>query len=94
MGKPQSTLVKPLQKYFHCGEMNFTVGDAAAVMDRVRKLPGAAITELDGVTARYKDWWCNVRASNTEPVVRLNLEADSKALMEAKVAELKKLIVG
>jgi phosphomannomutase len=87
-----STLIKPLQKYHHSGELNFTVADAAAVMDRVRKLPGAKVSELDGVTVRFADWWCNVRASNTEPVVRLNLEADSKAQMEAKLAEVKKLI--
>lgn len=87
-----SSLIKPLLKYHHSGELNFTVPDANAVMARVRALPGAKIAELDGVTARYPDWWCNVRASNTEPVVRLNLEADSKALMDAKLAEMRKLI--
>ena len=87
-----SSLVKPLQKYFHTGEINFKVADAAAVMARIRSIPGATISELDGVTARLKDWWCNVRASNTEPVVRLNLEADTAALRDQKLAEVTKLI--
>jgi phosphomannomutase len=89
-----SSLVKPLQKYFHTGEINFKVPDAAAVMARIRAIPGAKISELDGVTARFADWWCNLRASNTEPVVRLNLEADSAALRDQKLAEVKKLITG
>jgi len=88
-----SSLIKPLMKYYHCGEMNFKVADANVVMQRIKAMPGAQVTELDGVTVRFADWWCNVRASNTEPVVRLNLEADTKAQMEAKVAEVKKLIL-
>jgi phosphomannomutase len=89
-----SSLIRPLQKYFHTGEINFKVADAAAVMDKVRRLPGAAISELDGVTARYRDWWCNLRSSNTEPVVRLNLEADTAAQRDARLAEIKALITG
>ena len=61
-------------------------------MERLRKLPGATVAELDGVTVRYLDWWCNVRASNTEPVVRLNLEANTAALRDGKLAEIKALI--
>lgn len=89
-----SGLVKPLQKYHHTGEINFKVADAEAVMARLRQLPGGEISELDGVTVRFKDWWCNLRASNTEPVVRLNLEADTKTLMDARLAEVKALITG
>jgi phosphomannomutase len=89
-----STLVKPLLKYFHTGEINFKVADAAAVFARAKTLPGGQVAELDGVTVRFKDWWFNLRASNTEPVVRLNLEADSAALRDAKLAEIKKLITG
>jgi phosphomannomutase len=87
-----SGLIAPILKYHHSGEINFKVASAEAVFDKVRALPGAEITELDGVTARYSDWWCNLRASNTEPVVRLNLEADSAELMDAKLAEMKALI--
>jgi phosphomannomutase len=89
---PLSALIKPLTKYFHTGEINFKVANAALVMDRIRKLAGAKVSELDGVTARFADWWCNVRSSNTEPVVRLNLEADNAALRDAKLAEVTKLI--
>ncbi len=87
-----SSLIKPLLKYFHTGEINFKVKDANAVMQRLRTLPGAQVQELDGVTVRFTDWWANVRASNTEPVVRLNLEADTAALKDAKLAEISKLI--
>lgn len=88
-----SQLVQPLRKYHHTGEINFTVSDAAAVFARLKRL-GGEISELDGVTVRFPDWWCNVRASNTEPVVRLNLEADTPALRDAKLAEVKALILG
>lgn len=87
-----SELVKPLRKYFHTGEINFKVADAAAVFAKAKALQGGKVEELDGVTVRFADWWFNLRASNTEPVVRLNLEADSAALRDAKLAEIKKLI--
>jgi phosphomannomutase len=89
-----SDLVKPLRKYFHTGEINFKVADAAAVFARARALKGGKVAELDGVTVRFADWWFNLRASNTEPVVRLNLEADTAALRDAKLAEIKTLITG
>jgi phosphomannomutase len=88
-----SDLVKPLRKYFHTGEINFKVADPAAVFARAKALKGK-VEELDGVTVRFADWWFNLRASNTEPVVRLNLEADTAALREAKLAEIKSLITG
>jgi phosphomannomutase len=89
-----SDLVKPLLKYFHTGEINFKVADANAVFAKAKALPGGKVQELDGVTVRFADWWFNLRASNTEPVVRLNLEADTAALRDAKLAEIKKLITG
>lgn len=89
-----SGLIKPLQKYFHTGEVNFKVADSNAVMAKIKAIPGATVAELDGITVRFADWWCNVRSSNTEPVVRLNLEADTAALRDAKLAEVKKLITG
>ncbi|MEK7414505.1 MAG: phosphomannomutase/phosphoglucomutase, partial [Planctomycetota bacterium] len=92
--KNLSDLIKPLRKYFHTGEINFKVADPAAVFARAKALPGGKVAELDGVTVRFKDWWFNIRASNTEPVVRLNLEADTAALRDAKLTEIKKLIAG
>ncbi len=89
-----SGLLKPLQKYFHTGEINFKVADSAAVIAKLKALPGAQISELDGVTIRFTDWWFNLRSSNTEPVVRLNLEADTAALRDAKLAEVKNIITG
>jgi len=92
-----SSLIKPLQKYHHTGEINFTVPDAAAAMERLRafaRRQGGALSELDGVTVRLADWWCNLRASNTEPVVRLNLEAGTRAQMDAKLVEVKAVIAG
>lgn len=93
-GDNLSGLIAPIKRYHHSGEINFSVDSTDAVLERVRALPGAEISELDGVTARFSDWWCNVRASNTEPVCRLNLEADNAALMEEKLAEMRALISG
>ncbi len=89
-----SGLVKPLLKYFHTGEINFKVADADQVMAKLKALPGGTVEELDGVTVRFADWWFNLRASNTEPVVRLNLEADTAALRDRKLAEITALITG
>jgi phosphomannomutase len=89
-----SSLITPLQKYFHTGEINFKVADAGVVLEKLRHLPGGTVSELDGVTVRFADWWCNVRASNTEPVVRLNLEADTAARRDAQLASIRALIIG
>jgi len=79
-------LLEPLRgKYFISGEINSTVADAADVFRRLKeRFADAQIGELDGVSVDYPDWHFNVRASNTEPLVRLNLGADNKALMEEK----------
>ena len=55
---------------------------------------GAQIDHLDGITVEFHDWWFNVRASNTEPLLRLNVEADTTALMEEKRDEVLNLIRG
>ena len=92
--KPLSALVAPLRKYAHSGEINSKVADAAAVLARVK----AAFPdnfELDGVSVDRWDaegWWFNVRMSNTEPLVRLNLEAKTPDLMAAKRDEMLALI--
>lgn len=93
-GESLSALMEPLQRYHHSGEINFTVQDKEAVFERLRGLDGAEVSELDGITVRFDDWWANVRPSNTEPVVRLNLEADAPDLMERKIAEMRELITG
>ncbi|MEQ1631800.1 MAG: phosphomannomutase/phosphoglucomutase [Planctomycetota bacterium] len=78
-----------LRKYHPTGEINFKVDDKEAKMREVEaKYAGGTIDHLDGVTVTFKDWWVNVRPSNTEPYLRMCLEADTKALMEQKKAEL------
>jgi phosphomannomutase len=92
--KPLSELVAPLRKYAHSGEINSKVADAAAVLARV-KTTFPDNFELDGVSVDRWDaegWWFNVRMSNTEPLVRLNLEAKTPDLMAAKRDEMLALI--
>ena len=92
-GKPLSELVKPIQRYFASGEINSEVADPKAVLDGMKtRFTDATITELDGVTVEYDDWWFNVRMSNTEPLVRLNLEAKNEDLMATKRDEILELI--
>ena len=94
-GKPLSEIVAPLRRYFHSGEINSEVHDIPAVLKRLEQKYGAKAkrtTWLDGYKAEFDDWWFNVRPSNTEPLIRLNLEAKSKEKMDEKVAELLKEI--
>jgi len=91
--KPLSALVAPLRKYAHSGEINSKVADTAKVFAAIRsKYSDGEMYELDGVSVEYPDWHFNVRASNTEPLIRLICEAKTPALMEEKRDELLKLI--
>ena len=91
-----SELVKPLMRYFHSGEINFEVHDAAKALHAIEEKysPSAKkISKVDGLSIDMGSWWFNVRMSNTEPVVRLNLESlISLEEMEAKKAEVSKVI--
>jgi len=93
--KPLSKLVAPLQKYFHSGEINFEIKDKAVAVSRIEKEyknKAQEISHLDGLWMKF-DWgWASVRLSNTEPVVRLNLEATSKQVMEEKIKEFSGII--
>ncbi len=92
-GKTLSELIKPIQRYFASGEINSEVHSSQAVLDAIReKYADGKLLELDGITVEYADWWFNVRCSNTEPLVRLNLEAKTKAVMEMRRDELLTLI--
>ncbi len=94
--KPLSELVAPLRKYFQSGEINSKVADAAAVLAKIKQ-DYPDFFELDGVSVDRWDaegYWFNVRMSNTEPLVRLNLEAKTKELMEAKRDAMLALIRG
>lgn len=91
--KPLSAAIKPYQKYFHSGEINSSVSNPQAVLQKMKaQYSDAKISQLDGITVEYPEWWFNVRASNTEPLVRLNLEAKTQMLMREKQAEVLTLI--
>ena len=86
---PISELISPLRRYHSSGEMNFTVENKQAKMDEMaRRYSDGQIDQLDGVTIVYKDWWFNCRPSNTEPLLRLNIEARSKELLDEKLTEI------
>lgn len=94
-GKPLSELIAPLQRYAVSGEINSEVESPEKVLDTIRTtFADGKQFELDGVSVVYDDWWFNVRMSNTEPLVRLNLEATSADIMVEKRDALLKLIRG
>jgi phosphomannomutase len=88
-GRPLAELAAPLHRYHGTGEINFHVDDKDGM---IRRLAGVfadgEIDYLDGITVQYADWWFNVRPSNTEPLLRLVLEARTRELMDAKKALL------
>src|SRR5437763_14936727 len=90
---PLSELMSPIYNNNQSVEFNFKVEDKDA---KIRELADhykkAQIDYLDGVTIDFGDWWFNVRKSNTEPLLRLNLEASSKEALEKKLQELKPIL--
>lgn len=93
-GRPFSEILAPYRRYHHTGEINFEVEDKDAKMAEVKARYGkeGKVTEIDGIRIDFDGWWLSVRASNTEPLLRLNLEAKDEAVMEAKKAELVDLL--
>ena len=79
-------LVAPLRRYSASGELNREIADPGAFISSVEAMhPDAReVSHLDGLLVRYEDWWFNLRPSNTEPVVRLNLEAKTREKMESE----------
>jgi phosphomannomutase len=83
-------LVSPLDRYAASGEINTTVDNAASVISRVAAAYGDADQDhLDGLTVNLGGWWFNLRASNTEPLLRLNLEAATAEEVDRRVAEVR-----
>jgi len=84
--KPLSSLLKEFNRYHSSGEINSTVADAKTAMSLVEKMyakkDGVEVDHLDGLTIDGDTWWFNLRASNTEPLLRLNVEASTQARME------------
>jgi phosphomannomutase len=90
--KPLSMIWKPLVRYSHSGEINFEVSDAKkalALIEETYAKKAKEVSHLDGVRIDLGTWWFSLRASNTEPLIRLNLEADTKEEMEEKVHEIR-----
>ncbi|MDH7482664.1 MAG: phosphomannomutase/phosphoglucomutase [Armatimonadota bacterium] len=91
--KPLSELVAPIKRYYHSPEINSEVKDVAAKLAELKEqYKDGRIIELDGLTVEFDDWWFNVRPSQTEPLLRLNVEAKTKEKMEEKVKELLEII--
>ncbi len=90
-GQPLSELIEPLLRFHASGERNFETADKDGTIAKLRKtFSDGQIDDLDGVTVQYADWWFNVRKSNTEPLLRLNLEANTAELLNDKLAEVSK----
>lgn len=93
--EPLSELIRPLKRYFQTGEINFKVAESAKIFAKVEKrFKDGKIDHLDGVTVQYPDWWFNLRASNTEPYVRLNMEANSRDILTEKFALVREMLGG
>ena len=94
--KKLSSLLEEFQKYHKIEETNFKVEGKKAAMESIEKhykrQKPEKILKLDGITVEFKDWWFNVRPSNTEPLLRLNLEAQSGELLAEKLKEIKGLL--
>ena len=93
--KPLSEIVAPIENRFSSGEINLTVDDKPAAIARVKSYfveRGAAADEYDGLTIEFPDRWFNVRASNTEPLLRVNVEGDTEDAMEALRDEVLRII--
>jgi phosphomannomutase len=90
-----SELLRPYRRYEASGEINSRVDDPRATIEEIAEAyPDGREDRLDGLTVEFDDWWCNVRASNTEPLLRLNVEARTKELLEARTQELLAVIRG
>ncbi len=96
--KTLSELLAPYARYFASGEINSQVADSKAIMAGIKESygskPGVTTDELDGLTVDGDTWWFNVRASNTEPLLRLNVEAKTQSQMEALRDEVLAVIRG
>jgi len=94
-GRPLSELLRPYrERYFLTGEINVPVADVAVKLQEIKERfgPEGKVSHLDGISIEAEDWHMNVRPSNTEPLLRLNLEALSEELMEQKRDEVLALL--
>ena len=90
-----SAILTPIDTRFRSGEINSDVDDVDATIERVKAYyaaQGATTDQIDGLSVDFPDWWFNIRPSNTQPLLRLNVEADDKALLDEKTSEVLSLI--
>jgi phosphomannomutase len=93
--RPLSELLRPLDPYVRSGEINSEVVDPIVTMQAVEAVyegMASTIDHLDGVTIQFSDWWFNLRPSNTQPLLRLNVEADDQETLNRKTKEVLGLI--
>ncbi|HVC14258.1 MAG TPA: phosphomannomutase/phosphoglucomutase [Acidimicrobiales bacterium] len=94
-GRPLSELLRPFRRYADSGEINTEVPDPLAAVESVAATEGergGEIDRLDGLTVAHGDWWYNLRPSNTEPLLRLNVEARDEESCAAHVQEVLELV--
>ncbi len=88
-GRKLSEIVKDFAKYFKSNEINIEVEDRGGIITQIKeKYNDGLQDELDGLTVDYDSWWFNVRPSNTEPLLRITVEANTKELLAKKIKEL------
>lgn len=91
--KTLSQLIAPFRKYFHSEEVNFKISNPQEKIKQIKeKYSKGTISEFDGLRIDFENWWLLVRASNTEPVLRLMVEAETQFMMDQKLDELSKII--
>jgi phosphomannomutase len=94
-GQPLSQMLEPFRRYADSGEINTEVANPAATVEAVADYVvehGGTVDRLDGLTVDHGDWWYNLRPSNTEPLLRLNVEAPDAASCQAHVDEVLELV--
>ena len=90
---PMSNLISTTKRYYSTGEINFEVEDKDKKIEQIAdRFRDGKIDYLDGITVEYNDWWFNVRKSNTEPLLRLNLEGKTREIMKERQRQVTNII--
>lgn len=93
--KPFAKIIAPLKRYHSTGELNSKVKDPDQLMNKIeKKYAHGNVFHLDGLSVEFDDWWFNLRKSNTEPLLRLNVEAKTSELLKEKSKEILDIIRG
>lgn len=91
--KPLSEIIKKYKKYFHSGEINFKVENKESKINEIKEKYGSGkISLLDGVRIDFEKWWLSLRSSNTEPLLRLIVEAETEELLQQMIEEITEII--